>query len=153
LKLETGDWKLETGAMGEGNPDGMKPVFECRMCGECCYGKGGIRVDAARIRKIAAYLQTTPNEFQARYCESRNGRVYLAVGADRFCVFFEKGKGCGIHPVKPEVCRLWPFFSAIVADPDNLELAKAACPGIRADCTHEEFVQAARVHKKADNES
>jgi len=52
---------------------------------------------------------------------------------------------CRIHPVKPVRCIQWPFFEAIVGDQDNLDPAKEACPGIRRDCSHGEFVREAAL--------
>ena len=118
-------------------------AFECQTCGECCYGEGGIFVSDDEIKRIADFTGHTPGEFVSASCEKRNGRIYIRTGDDGFCLYYSREKSCLIHPVKPDRCSLWPFFPAIVADQDNWELAKEACPGINPNCPFEEFVRQA----------
>ncbi|MBW1787013.1 MAG: YkgJ family cysteine cluster protein [Deltaproteobacteria bacterium] len=120
-------------------------AFDCQLCGQCCYGEGGIYVTPEEIDRIAEFLGRTPAGFLSESCEDRNSRTYLRTGADNYCFFFDKEKMCLIHPVKPARCIRWPYFNAIVADRDNWELAKEACPGINPDCTHEQFVREAEA--------
>lgn len=120
-------------------------AFECRLCGTCCYGKGGIVVKDEEARRIAEFLGLSETAFRDRYCESLHGRTYLKCGDDGYCIFFDREKMCLIHPVKPARCALWPFFPANVKDPQAWELAKDACPGISRECTHEAFVAQARI--------
>jgi Fe-S-cluster containining protein len=123
-------------------------AFECQMCGECCYGEGGIFVEADEIRGIAGFLGITPHSFLSKFCEERHERTYLRTGPDNFCIFFNREKSCLIHPVKPTRCALWPFFPAVVSAKDNWELAKDACPGINPDCPFEEFVRQSHLGPK-----
>ena len=58
------------------------------------------------------------------------------------------GNLCRVHPVKPFICRQWPFLPALLVDPDELENAKTACPGFNPACTHQDFVEAA-LHQGA----
>jgi Fe-S-cluster containining protein len=115
-------------------------AFQCKMCGACCYGKGGIRVKGDEIERISGLLGITPRSFKKDFCEERNGHLSIRTGSDGFCRFYRE-EGCAIHPVKPEICSLWPFYPAIVNDRDNWEMAKGACPGISPDSTFEEFVK------------
>ncbi len=116
-------------------------VFECRKCGECCYGEGGIFVDWEEIERIAHFLHLTPKAFLSQFCYERHGRSYVRSGPDNFCIFYNNKKGCEIHPVKPARCGLWPFYPAIVNDKENWELAKEACPGINPDGLFDDFVR------------
>jgi Fe-S-cluster containining protein len=116
-------------------------AFECRMCGECCYGEGGIFLQGAEAGKIAGFLEMSAAGFLARFCEKRHGRFYLKSGPDGYCCFYDQAAGCRIHPVKPTRCAQWPFFNAIVGDRDNWKQAQEACPGINPDCSFEEFVK------------
>ncbi len=116
-------------------------AFDCQMCGECCYGEGGIFVEHDEIESIGPFLGITSKEFLTRFCEQRHGRFYIKTGSDGFCIFFDKEKSCLIHTVKPKRCSLWPFFPAIVGDKENWELAKDACPGISRECSFEAFVR------------
>ena len=116
-------------------------AFDCKMCGECCYGEGGIFLEAGEADRIAGFLGLSRDAFISRFCEERHGRLGLSTGPDNFCIFFDREKMCLIHPVKPGRCSLWPFYPAIVNDKENWELAKEACPGINPDCPFDEFVR------------
>lgn len=119
----------------------MMKAFDCRMCGNCCYGEGGISVDHEEMERIAHFLDLTPKAFLSRFCYENHGRIYVRTGSDNFCVFYDNEKSCQIHPVKPKICCLWPFYPAIVSDKENWELAKDACPGINPDGSFEDFVR------------
>ena len=111
------------------------------MCGACCYGKGGIRIQEDEIDRISGLLGVTPQSLKKDFCEERNGRLSIRTGPDGFCIFYNRDVGCAIHHVKPSICSLWPYYPAIVDDMDNWEMAKEACPGISPECTFEEFVK------------
>jgi Fe-S-cluster containining protein len=119
-------------------------AFECKQCGSCCYGEGGIRVERAEIEKIARFLALTPDAFIQEYCREKNGRLYIVSKADGFCVFYDPEKKCLIHPVKPRPCSLWPFYPALLKEKENLEMAKDACPGINENCSFDDFVRQSR---------
>ena len=119
-------------------------AFECLTCGECCYGEGGIVVGEEEVKRISDFLEITPDMFVSQSCEERHGRLYIRTGQDGFCLYYDMEKSCQIHPVKPGRCSQWPFFSAIVNDRENWEMAKEACPGINPDCPFEEFVKQAK---------
>ena len=116
-------------------------AFECTMCGTCCYGEGGIYVTQDEIERISRFLDVNQQSFLADFCEERDGRFSVKTGADGFCILYDKGRGCLIHPVKPGICSLWPFYPAIVRDRDNWEMAKDACPGINPKSPFEDFVK------------
>jgi Fe-S-cluster containining protein len=116
-------------------------AFDCKMCGECCYGEGGIFMEENEQKRIAEHLGLEFGDFLAQYTVELNGRTYAAVGPDNFCIFFRKEKGCTIHTVKPDRCELWPYFPANVADPETWDLAKVACRGINRECSFEDFVK------------
>lgn len=123
-------------------------AFECKMCGTCCYGEGGIRLEEGDVERISRFLDTTPERFIDGYCETRNGRLYIKTGPDGYCIFHNEKKQCLIHPVNPLSCSLWPFYPANVRDRETWEAAKEACPGINPDCPFEEFVRQAKERLK-----
>ena len=45
------------------------------------------------------------------------------------CVFYERGRGCTIYPVRPRQCRTWPFWESNVLTPEDWERTQAVCPG------------------------
>lgn len=122
----------------------MPKAFECKMCGQCCYGEGGIFVQKEEIKRISEFLGVSEQVFIEKYCEKRLGRYCITTGANGYCIFFEDAKGCLIHPVKPQRCEDWPFYPANLSDPENWDLAKEACPGINPECSFEEFVRQAK---------
>lgn len=120
----------------------MVEVFECKMCGKCCKGKGGIYLSESEILKISEYLNVGTDEFKSSYCENINGKLRLIQGKKGYCIFYHPRKQCLIHRVKPYICSLWPFFQANIKDEQSFYIAKLACPGIRSDCSHKDFVLA-----------
>lgn len=110
-------------------------LFTCKMCGDCCKGYGGAVVDQKGAEKIADFLGLSPKEFIAGYCTEKNGRFILLQKKDGFCRFYE-GK-CTIHPVKPEMCRRWPFIRAVAKDPENWYIMGRMCKGMRMDLDKE----------------
>ena len=115
-------------------------AFDCKMCGHCCLGKGGIFLQPEEIDRIAAFVKETPESFTTRFCYRKNGRVYIKSGSDDYCIFFDRDKQCLIHPVKPRPCSAWPYYPALLKDEGSWRMAQEACPGINPHCTHETFI-------------
>jgi Fe-S-cluster containining protein len=118
------------------------PVFQCQQCGDCCAGRGGIFVRPEEVAAMAAFLKMDEEEFRSRYLESSSMGTRLGI-SDGFCVFMEDHR-CRVHPVKPFICRQWPFLPALLVDAEEFEAAKGACPGINPECSHEDFVEESR---------
>ena len=113
--------------------DDVKPemLFTCARCGDCCRGYGGTYVDAVDIAAIAAFIRTEPSVVVERYCRRSGGKHLLAQREDGYCVFWDES--CTIHPVKPRMCRRWPFIESVVAEPQNWLIMAGLCPGMRTD--------------------
>ena len=111
------------------------------MCGEGCFGEGGIFVKDEEVGRIARFLGLSEEQFVAASCETRHGRLYLSTGKNGFCLFYEKGKGCAIHPVKPRRCELWPFYEVLLSDEEAWRIAMDACPGLNPQASYEEFIR------------
>lgn len=119
----------------------QRPVFLCRQCGECCRGERGIVVTPAELAHLAAHLGLSPEDFSERYLVDTPMGPQVAT-LNGSCILQQNGL-CRVHPVKPRICREWPFLQALLDHADEFEAAKAACPGLAADAQHEEFVKAA----------
>ena len=117
-----------------------KLAFECRMCGHCCQGKGGIVASAPEQKRLAEHLGCSLQELHERYTEPAGKKTVLRCGDDGYCMFFSEN-GCSVHPAKPDICRAWPFFRGNLVDKTSWELAQDYCPGINPDVSHEEFVR------------
>jgi len=106
-------------------------LFKCRLCGDCCKGYGGTYVTREDIEAISHHIGTDPREFVAEYCQLSASKPTLAQGSNGYCIFWDEL--CTIHPVKPLMCRQWPFLRSVLADPKNWQTMADSCPGIRAD--------------------
>ena len=40
---------------------------------------------------------------------------------------------CTIHPVKPQMCRRWPFIESVLRDVANWRIMASMCPGMMAE--------------------
>ncbi len=126
-------------------------VFDCRMCGHCCEGKGGIIVSPKDLQRICAFLGITPEAFERDYGFIHNNKLKIRSGSNGACVFFVEGKGCSVHEGKPDICRAWPFFRGNIEDPESLAMAKEYCPGISPNVTHEAFAREGRRYLTEHN--
>ena len=123
--------------------DSERPsVFICQQCGQCCQGEKGILVTATELKAMATHLGLSPADFATRYLVETSLGPQLATRQGT-CVMQEE-TCCRVHPVKPRICREWPFVWALLTHADEFEAAKEACPGILADARHEEFIKAAQ---------
>lgn len=102
-------------------------------------------MDGEEIRRIASFLKISPSAFRSQYCAEINGRLSIISAPDGFCVFFDRERMCLIHTVKPDICALWPFYTALLRDPGNWRMAQDACPGINPNCSHEDFVKQSKT--------
>ena len=121
--------------------ESTETVFQCRMCGHCCEGRGGIVVSPADLTRLAAFLHLAPEEAVKRYGEHSGGKLKIRTGDDGRCIFFRDGQGWGVLEGKPAICRAWPFFRGNIEDPASLALAKDFCPGIAPEVRHAEFAR------------
>ena len=103
-------------------------VFSCKQCGECCIGYGGTFVTDQDIERISAYISVDPHGFVEKYCCFSGGKPMLTQQEDGHCVFWDNT--CTIHPVKPQMCRKWPYIESILIDFDNWAIMASMCPGM-----------------------
>ncbi len=124
-----------------------RPVFECQRCSQCCHGQGGIYYEKHQVAEAAACLDLTPDQFQDRFLEDLGGRFQVICSADGSCALLGP-EGCRVHQVKPPICRKWPFFPALLSDPEAFEEAKESCPGLDPAATHDQFLQFYREQER-----
>ena len=106
-------------------------LFSCTLCGDCCKGYGGTYITDTDIEALARFLGQTTLRVKAHYTRlSGSGRL-IAQGENGYCVFWNQV--CTIHPVKPKMCRQWPFIRSILVDVGNWRAMASACPGMDAD--------------------
>ncbi len=121
-------------------------IFSCRMCGDCCRGYGGTYLTPADMAGVSAYIGCDPAVFAEKYCQRSGRRFVLAQQENGYCIFWKEK--CTIHPVKPRMCRAWPFIRAVLVDPGNWFAMAGSCPGMRTDVSEEQIRSA--VEKAAD---
>jgi Fe-S-cluster containining protein len=138
--------------MNQSKSQKRRAPFECQRCNVCCQGRGGIFLEAGEIAAAAALIDLGPEEFIARHCREREGRYEVLVGADGACGLMGP-QGCRIHQAKPAICRRWPFFPGILANPSAFEDARQACPGIDPEVSHADFVAYARAQGYCEENS
>ena len=91
--------------------------FICRRCGTCCTTYIP-RVSAEDLTSISGYLQWPTEDLISRHAEAYLERLR---GRPEPCIFLTDRMLCSIysHPLRPEVCRLYPFsFGGTDADCD-----------------------------------
>ncbi|MDZ7664781.1 MAG: YkgJ family cysteine cluster protein [Desulfotignum sp.] len=121
-------------------------IFQCTLCGECCNGFGGTYVTPEDMVRISTYIQADPEEFIGRYCDMTGAGPVLTQGPDKRCIFFDQEKQCTIHPVKPRMCRAWPFLKTVVTNPENWEAMASACPGMVPSVPRADLVRIVADH-------
>ncbi|MFW5838022.1 MAG: YkgJ family cysteine cluster protein [Desulfovibrionaceae bacterium] len=119
----------------------MKEPFACQMCGVCCQGEGGIVVSSRDADRLSAHLGMSVQDMAARYLTAQGHKLRLVSGEDGACVFYEQGRGCSVHPGRPDICRAWPFFRGNMLDGESFLMAREDCPGIDPEADHGAFVQ------------
>ena len=129
-------------------------IFECRLCGECCKGFGGTYVTRQDIINISTFINFDPEKFIARYCDKSGSRNVLTRGKDGYCIFFDKIKQCTLHPVKPYMCKAWPYIQVILDHPENWNAMANSCPGMKKDVPDKDLQKIVAAEKqRLDNPS
>lgn len=123
-------------------------IFECQLCGECCKGFGGTYVTGEDIKKISEFICFDEKKFIDTYCDPSGSRYVLTLGKDGSCIFFDKEKQCTIHPVKPYMCRAWPFLKAIIKNPENWNIMANSCPGMKKNIPEGSLKQIVKKEKE-----
>ena len=99
------------------------PAFECKKCGTCCYGKGGIFVRGDEIERIADFLGIDPASFISRFCNEKYGRLSIKTGEDGSFVLEPLFSGDGYHLiVDHELYMKEILFNLSVKEQENTEL-------------------------------
>ncbi len=129
-------------------------IFECQLCGNCCKGFGGTYVTPRDIINISTYICFDREKFIEIYCDPSGSRHVLTQGKDGNCIFFDKVKQCTIHPVKPYMCKAWPFIQTVIDHPENWDIMAGSCPGMKKDILYKDLQKiVAEEKEKLDKSS
>lgn len=118
-----------------------EPAFDCKRCGHCCHGSGGIVMTATDRARLAAHLKLDEETMLQRFAERAGEKYRLRIREDGYCVFFQLGHGCAEHPGRPDICRAWPFFRGNLVDAVSWEMIQSDCAGVNAKAGHQAFVE------------
>ena len=121
------------------------PEFQCRQCGACCLGRGGVRFSQSEAAAAALWLKISVGELSRLYLADGSPPWEIRTGPDNYCLFHQLDGRCLIHAVKPRVCRDWPFLPGILAHESAFLDAKASCPGLAEELNWAEFRAAGGV--------
>lgn len=104
--------------------------FTCTQCGDCCTGEPGfVWVTAEELNAIATYLGQPVSEVRKFYSRIARGKRTLREKTNGDCIFYDRGQGCTIYPVRPAQCRTWPFWHSNLETPEHWERTCEKCPG------------------------
>jgi hypothetical protein len=120
--------------------------FECQPgCTNCCTQDGHVYLTAEDIRRIAPYVGMNEGQFEKNYVllDGEHRRLKMEVGER--CFFLEEG-GCGIHPVKPLQCRVFPYWPENVGSRRAWHGLRRFCPGVGAG----RLIQIEEVRREAE---
>ncbi|MDR1044311.1 MAG: YkgJ family cysteine cluster protein [Candidatus Adiutrix sp.] len=120
-----------------------KAAFQCRQCGICCLGRGGVRLSRGEAGLVAAFLKISPADLFTLYLGAGPAPWEIRTGPDNYCLFHQADGRCLIHPVKPGICRDWPFLPGPLKHESAFLEAKAACPGFSKELSWAEFLASA----------
>ncbi|MGD9235805.1 MAG: YkgJ family cysteine cluster protein [Desulfobacterales bacterium] len=118
-------------------------LFSCQRCGDCCKGYGGTFLTESDIRRICCYLGMKRERFMQDVCQMSGGKPMIAQAENGYCALWDQQ--CTIHPVKPQMCRRWPFIESVLVDAGNWYAMAAACPGMRVDLSEAQIQNCVRA--------
>lgn len=86
--------------------------YACGRCSRCCYNKG-IPLNPYEVLRLARHQRLSTTEFIR--CFTDTAGTQLRQRADGACIFLTR-QGCGVHPDRPLVCRIYPLGRHIGAE-------------------------------------
>ncbi len=86
--------------------------YACHACNLCCRNKA-IRVSPYEILRLARYLCISTTQFIEDHTEA--GGTVLRSKENGDCGFLGE-RGCGVHPDRPLVCRIYPLARWVAPD-------------------------------------
>lgn len=86
--------------------------YTCHACSRCCHDKI-IQLNPYEVARLAENRGISTTEFLSRYTDTDG--TALKRTNDGACVFLTS-QGCGVHPDRPLVCRLYPLGRRMSAE-------------------------------------
>ena len=105
--------------------------FDCHRCGHCCrVGHGRVWIEEAELPHLAAARSMSAEAFTQWHVVRVGRRLSLREGPNGSCSLLEGLSDCSVYESRPEQCRSFPFWPAILDGGDALLAASDYCPGI-----------------------
>ena len=130
------------------NKTELSELFQCKKCGDCCKGFGGTYVTEEDIHAIARFLNLDVSTVISKYLRDSGKRKVIAQGDNGYCIFWDRL--CTIHPVKPRMCRQWPYIRNVLKDVENWKIMGSMCPGIQSSASEETVRRRVREELEGD---
>lgn len=114
--------------------------FECQRCGQCCGDisrkKRKILLLKSEVKRIADIAGLREEGFAVKLPANGPYRYVMKKKGGK-CVFLERNS-CKIYPLRPLVCRTYPFSVEKTSSKDYIFKVSDECPGIGLGDTVEE---------------
>ncbi len=115
--------------------DGLR--FACTRCGNCCTGRGTVRVSDEEIAALSRRLGLSDEVFRGIYTRGlRDGGVSLPETGALDCVLYDRERGCTVYSDRPRQCRTWPFWRGVVHLRERWSEEAEDCPGMNRRPLH-----------------
>ena len=96
--------------------------FNCRRCGKCCHNRNDLILTPYDLFGIASHYRRSPKEIAERYCgviEGSQSKLPIPrvkpIPPKNTCPFLYNRK-CGVHAMKPVLCRAYPLARVYRSD-------------------------------------
>jgi len=112
----------------------LEPPFDfaCRRCGNCCRaGHGRVWFEPEELPAMAAARGMEEQAFAALHVTRVGERLSLREGPHGRCSLLEGLNECSVYEARPEQCRSFPYWPAILEGGPALERAAAYCRDLR----------------------
>jgi len=121
-------------------------LFDCTLCGDCCKGYGGTYVTETDLEAIARFIELPVEKLISEYTRRSGDKRVIAQRENGYCIFWDRL--CTIHPVKPTMCRRWPYIRSILVDVGNWRAMAASCPGMNPDVADHQIIACVKKRLK-----
>ena len=106
--------------------------FECQRCGQCCGDisrkKRKILLLKSEVKRIADITGLREEGFATKLPANGPYRYVMKKKGGK-CVFLERNS-CKIYPLRPIVCRTYPFSVEKTRSKDYIFKVSDECPGV-----------------------
>ena len=105
--------------------------FGCTGCGKCCTGGPGyVWINEEEIIEMAAALNMSVKDFEAKYTRIVDGDISLKETVPNYDCIFLRDEKCLVYNARPRQCRTFPFWEENLESKAAWKEAGSRCEGI-----------------------